>query len=58
MYGASQSFHVKSVKDGNFRFHDLFGGVSFASRRGVGVILYYTYLDRFQYHRTRWQVQD
>ena len=36
MYGASQSFCVKSVKDGNFRFHDLLGGVgcfSFASRR-------------------------
>ena len=36
MYGASQSFHVKSVKDGNFRFHDLFGGVecvSFALRK-------------------------
>ena len=25
VYGASQSFYVKSVKDGNFRFHDLLG---------------------------------
>ena len=25
MYRAGQSFYVKSVKDGNFRFHDFLG---------------------------------
>ena len=48
MYGASGSFNAKSVKDGNFWFHNLSGGVecvSFASHRGDS-------------NKTRWQVQD
>ena len=60
MYGASQSFHVKSVKDEGWKLQVpwLVGCVCRSLR--VGVILYYKNAesDRFQYHETQWQVQD